>query len=233
MSGSDVERTLAGGRTALAVVRIGDTVRRTPAINDEFARALLLHLERQSFDGVPRFLGIDDDGRRMLSYLPGDVQSELGHYDDDTIVGAANLIRRFHDATASLFTGTAWQDVGLEVACHNDLSPCNTVFRAGKPSGLIDFDTAAPGTRGWDFGYAAWLWLDLGNDQYQHGEQVRRLTLFVNAYGPPLDPTSVAAAALDRQALLQVEGQCTGRAGMAEWARACLRTTAVLAALLP
>ena len=123
MSGSDEERTLAGGRTALAVVRIGDTVRRTPAMNDEFARALLLHLERQSFEGAPKFLGVDDDGRRMLSYLPGDVPSELGHYDDDTIVGAANLIRRFHDATASLFTGTAWQDVGLEVACHNDLSP--------------------------------------------------------------------------------------------------------------
>jgi hypothetical protein len=34
--------------------------------------ALLRHLEDVGFDGAPRALGFDDQGREMLSYLPGD-----------------------------------------------------------------------------------------------------------------------------------------------------------------
>ena len=31
---------------------------------------------------------------------------------------------------------------------------------------MIDFDTAAPGTRLWDLGYSVMSWLDLGDDGY-------------------------------------------------------------------
>jgi hypothetical protein len=232
MANSNGERLLRGGRTAHAVTRVGDTVRRTPALNDEFARALLLHLERRGFAGAPRFLGVDHGGRRIFSYLPGEVPGDLGHFDDRVIMDAARLIRRYHDATVDLFVGKAWLEVGLEVACHNDLSPCNTVFREGEPYSFIDFDAAAPGTRVWDVGYAAWLWLDLGNDNYPQGEQIRRLNLFVNAYGAPLEIRQVALAALDRQALLESEGFHTGRIEMANWAAACRSATSAIVELL-
>jgi hypothetical protein len=232
MAKKDGEQALLGGRTALTVVRVDDTVRRTPALNDEFARALLLHLERQRFVGAPRFLGIDHGSRRIFSYLPGEVPSDLGHFDDCIIRDAARLIRRYHDATADLFTGKVWLDLGLEVACHNDLSPCNTVFREGEPYGLIDFDAAAPGTRAWDVGYAAWLWLDLGNIDYPHEEQIRRLKLFVRAYGSPLKTMQVALAALDRQALIETEGVRTGNGDMAKWAYGCRSVTSAMVELL-
>jgi len=229
----DEEQPLGGGRTAVSVVRVGNTIRRTPALNDEFARGLLLHLEHHRFEATPRFLGIDAAGRRIFSELPGDVPIDLGDYGDQTLASAARLIRRYHDATASLFAGPAWRDVGLEVACHNDLSPCNTVFRDGEPYGLIDFDAAAPGTRVWDIGYAAWLWLDLGNEQaYAPEEQIRRLNLFVASYGEPLDTPAVAHAALDRQALLQVEGVRAAKPEMVKWASECQRTTSKLVELL-
>jgi hypothetical protein len=64
---------------------------------------------------------------------------------------------------------------------------------------LIDFDAAAPGTRIGDLGYAAWLWLDIGNvDLYSPGEQGRRLKLFVESYGSPADVRQVARAATCR-----------------------------------
>jgi hypothetical protein len=226
------EHVLRGGRTARPVTRVDDTVRRTPALNDEFARALLLHLEHKGFGGTPRFLGVDHGGRRIFSYLPGEVPGDLGPFDDQVIMEAARLIRRYHDATADLFVGKAWLEVGLEVACHNDLSPCNTVFREGEPYGFIDFDAAAPGTRAWDVGYAAWLWLDLGNDDYPHDEQIRRLRLFVNAYGSPLETRQVALAALDRQALLETEGVRTGKIEMAKWATTSRTATSAIVDLL-
>jgi hypothetical protein len=52
-------------------VRIGDTVRRQPGERAGFVHELLHHFEAQEWLGAPRFLGIDDDGREMLSYVDG------------------------------------------------------------------------------------------------------------------------------------------------------------------
>lgn len=141
----DAEIILPGGRTTVGVVKVGDTVRRPCTSNAEFVRSTLRHLETVGFDGAPRYLGVDQIGRETFSYLPGEVPAGLGDFDDETLRGASRLIRRFHDATASLYTGAS--SAGFEVACHNDLSPCNTVFRDGHPVALIDFDAAAPGLR--------------------------------------------------------------------------------------
>src|SRR2546422_11379083 len=85
----------------------------------------------------------------MLSLLEGDVPDELdAGYSDATLVAAARLIRRFHDATA----GSPLAE-RCEVVCHGDLSPCNAVFRGGVPVALIDFDNATPGKRSDDAGY--------------------------------------------------------------------------------
>lgn len=98
---------------------------------------------------------------------------------------------------------------------------------------LIDFDTAALGLRTWDFGYAAWPWLDLENEEMcSLDEQARRLRLFVESYGPPADVRRVARTAVDRQKLLEIEEMRASKAEMAQGAAACLASTEALVELL-
>jgi hypothetical protein len=217
MMSAGSEIPLNGGRVTKGIVRIGDTIRRPPRPNAEFIHALLNHLAAAEFTGAPHFLGVDDDGRDILTFIPGDVPRDLGWHADHTLSAAAGLIRRYHDATAGLLAAPS----PFEVVCHNDLSPCNCVFAAGAPVALIDFDAAAPGSRRADLGYAAWLWLDLGNPDIAAAEQRRRLRLFLDAYDPALDVASVREAIIDRQQMLAAEGSASGEAAMARWARDC------------
>jgi Ser/Thr protein kinase RdoA (MazF antagonist) len=170
---------LTGGRVTDGVVRVGGTVRRPISRNSPLVRTLLAQLHERGFDAAPRHLGIDQHGREVFSFVPGDVPADLDpSVDDETLAAAACLIRRYHDATAG--TDIARQH---EVVCHNDLSPCNFVFREGKPVGIIDFDAAAPGKRLRDVGYALFLWLNLGTDGAPLGEQARRIKVFCRSYG--------------------------------------------------
>jgi aminoglycoside phosphotransferase (APT) family kinase protein len=152
------------------------------------------------------------------------VPAELGFYGDETLREAASLIRRFYDATAGLVATPAAAAVGIEVICHNDLSPCNFVFSAGVPRAIIDFDAAAPGTRAHDLGYAAWLWLNLGLPEIAATDQRRRLALFLEAYGTD-DHAVVLAAVLKRQIILVEQGRRIGEQAMARWAADCLEWT--------
>ena len=52
--------------------------------------------------------------------------------------------------------------------CHNDLSPCNFVFRDEHPIAVIDWDAAAFGHPLDDLAYAVWMWLDIGNEAYSN-----------------------------------------------------------------
>src|ERR1700675_3052567 len=70
-----VEQPLPGGFVS-GVVRAGDTVRRTPTEDPEFSRALLGWFERHGWYGAPRFLGTDELGREILSFLKGRVPWE-------------------------------------------------------------------------------------------------------------------------------------------------------------
>jgi tRNA A-37 threonylcarbamoyl transferase component Bud32 len=177
-------------RVTEGLVRVGDTVRR-PAVSPA-ALDLLRHLEAVGFDGAPRALGFDDQGRAVLSWIPGDVPWDLdgGAASNEQLAAVGALIRRFHDATG----GTALAG-DAEVVCHNDLSPDNTVYRSGKPVALIDFDDAAPGRRLDDVGYAAWLYLDLTRASLPPAAQVPRLHAFAGGYGVAADATLVAAIA--------------------------------------
>ena len=69
---TDCELKLLGG-LAPGIVRVGDTVRRPLHRNSEFVHALLRHFEAVGFDGAPRLLGIDEQGREILSYIDGRV----------------------------------------------------------------------------------------------------------------------------------------------------------------
>ncbi|WP_245277557.1 phosphotransferase [Rhizobium leguminosarum] len=135
------------------------------------------------------------------------------------------MIRRYHDATAGLVASPTAQAVGLEVACHNDLSPCNFVFRAGRPAAIIDFDSASPGPRMHDLGYAVWMWLDLGDDEIQPDLQRRRLTVFCRAYDANLDLSRVVDFIVLRQRILIAQGRRIGDAPMERWAANCLEWT--------
>ena len=191
---------LPGGNVA-PVYRVGDTVRRsvgpwTPAVH-----ALLRHLEREGFEGSPRVMGIDDEGREIVSFIEGsvpyapDIPDEI--WLDDALVAVAQRVRLYHDAVASFEppADALWRfcpgaPVRGDVVCHNDLGPWNTVYRDGLPAAFIDWDFAAPAPRLWDVAYAAWRFVPL----YYNGipgrggepdvpEFARRLRLFCDAYG--------------------------------------------------
>jgi len=172
----------------------------------------LRHLEGKRFLAAPRFDGIDEQGREILSFIPGDVPRDLAFFSDAQLVAAARLLRRFHDATIDFEPMTPGA-----VVCHGDASPCNHVFREGMPIALIDFDTARIGSRRDDVGYAAWLWLDLGNPSVQANAQGRRLALFFDAYG--MAGTDAIEAVRDAQDSLA--GRNVARPEIREWALAC------------
>jgi Ser/Thr protein kinase RdoA (MazF antagonist) len=121
------------------VVRVGDTVRRPTGPHSAFVHQLLEHLEAVGFDAAPRLLGTDAHGREVFSFLRGEVPADLDYFTDEQLADAFRLLRRFHDATAGSSLAA-----GADIVCHGDISPCNTVFRDGRPVALIDFDAAAP-----------------------------------------------------------------------------------------
>src|SRR5512147_2728885 len=92
------EQPLAGGNTNSGVVRVGATVRRDQTAASPAVHQLLRHLEAKGFDGSPRFLGIDAEGREILSFIAGatGIPPALWH-TDAPLLAAARLLRRYHD----------------------------------------------------------------------------------------------------------------------------------------
>ncbi|MDP9326908.1 MAG: aminoglycoside phosphotransferase family protein, partial [Actinomycetota bacterium] len=155
-------------------------------------------LQRVGFDGAPRFLGVDDRDREVLSFIPG--EAAIAPYQDwaltdEALVSVAQLLRRYHDAVESFDpTGHTWpQPVPTAfrsgIVSHNDPNLDNVIFCGGRAVALIDFDLAGPGSAVWDVACAARLWAPL-RDERDAPEQVRgrslpRLRAFVDAYGLP------------------------------------------------
>jgi len=197
LSANCIDVPLSGGLTnAGLVTRVGDTVRRPQGPTSLASRAVLEHLERVGFDGAPRFLGIDREGREVLRFIPGVAAIEpyeAWALTDEALVSVAELLRRYHDAVASFDpAGHVWPDfVPAEfragVISHNDPNLDNVVFSGGRAVALIDFDLASPGSAVWDVACAARLWAPL-RDERDEPEQVRgrsldRLRIFIDAYG--------------------------------------------------
>jgi aminoglycoside phosphotransferase len=177
---------LTGGYGTPGVVRNGDTVRRGYGENAPFVHALLRHLEDVGFDGAPRFLGIDDQGREILSFVEGEVVGELSEpLSEARLFSAGTLIRGFHDASAgSSLAGTA------EVVCHGELGPHNTVFVGDEAVALIDWDTAGPGRRVGDLDHAAWFYAELTRRRDSPRAHARRVGALCEGYGWA-DPSQV------------------------------------------
>jgi Phosphotransferase enzyme family len=210
VSGAPDTELLHGGYTnAGRVFRVGDTVRRPARATSASTRALLEHLEAVGFDGAPRFLGVDDDGGEVLSFVPGEAAIEPVQgwaLTDDALVSVAQLLRRYHHAVASFDAAAhAWpQAVPAAfrggIVTHNDPNLDNVVFAGGRAVALIDFDLASPACAPWDVACAARLWAPLRADQDMpaglRGRALDRLRLFVDAYGMSRDDRERVADAL-------------------------------------
>jgi hypothetical protein len=177
------EQPLVGGQASVGVVRVGSTVRRQPAANAEFAHRLLLFLEARRFGAAPRYLGTDETGREVLSFVDGWVPPNLEYsaWSEGQLVAVARLLRRFHDVT------NGSELAGLhETVRHGDVSPTNVVWRDGSPVALLDFDQAEPGARIDDVAYMCWAFVLAGRDDDGLAGtrlRARRLRLVCDAYG--------------------------------------------------
>lgn len=225
---------LGGTANRGRVHRVGDTVRRplrptTPAVH-----ALLRHLEAVGFDGAPRVLGVDDDGREVLTYIPGQAvtaPAPAWGLTDDALRSVGRLLRRFHDATRDFDPRPhAWSERAPAPfhtggMTHNDPNLDNVVFRDGEAVALIDFDLAAPGDPVWDLGATARLWAPLCSPADVHDARrhrgLRRLPVLLDAYG--LDDEGrlrIADAVLGHHTwicALIAEGAGNGVPGFAEY----------------
>ena len=97
----EVEIPLVGGDLTEGLVRVGETVRRPRIVESDLVEALMLYLQRFGFDGAPHFLGIDDSGRQVLSFIDGEVAGRPWPdwvADDQRILSVARLVRRYDDA---------------------------------------------------------------------------------------------------------------------------------------
>ena len=154
------------------MVRRGDTVRRPTGPWTPTVQRWLGHLRAQGLRCVPVPLGLDGQGREVLSYLPGTAPQDPMPdwvYRDEVLVQAARLMAELHTASAGLDrTGAVWQlptHEPAEVVCHNDFAPYNLVFDADhRLTGVIDWDTASPGPRVWDLAYLAYRLVPLGGE---------------------------------------------------------------------
>ncbi|WP_427884924.1 phosphotransferase [Kribbella sp. GL6] len=185
-----IEQPLTGGRMTPGVVRVGDTVRRPASDRSSFIAELLELLADKDF--TPDYLGQDERGRDILTYLEGDVPTRYQRWEDQQIAAAAAILRAFHDGTRnSPLAGDQ------PVVCHHDPAPTNFVFTAGLPTALFDFDLAAPGDPLEDLGYAAWTWC-IASKHADPARQAHQVAVLANAYG--LDDTAqLIDAALQSQ----------------------------------
>jgi Phosphotransferase enzyme family len=194
------EVRLEGGNMAGAV-RVGDTVRRpagpwTPAVH-----ALLAHLADKGFTGAPRPLGIDDQGREILTFLEGETTGSRRPrptwvHADDTLHQVARWMRAYHEAVADFVpppgalwrNGVAWSP-GL-IVTHNDAATYNAAWQRGKLTGFFDWDFAGPATPDWDLALTAFSWVPLHAQRVVVAEgftdfaaRPRRLDQFLATYG--------------------------------------------------
>jgi thiamine kinase-like enzyme len=223
MANHNDEEQLTGGNIS-NVYRRGKTVRRDLKPESSKIHTLLMHLENKGFNQAPRFLGTDEDGREILTYIEG----EAGNYpikeymwSTDALKEIAKMLRLYHDAVSDFPFDETWQSldnapVNHEVLCHNDFAIYNIIFKNKKPVAIIDFDHAGPGPRLWDIAYTLYTCVPLSRynlsktaeeivyyDPVQDAGRIKqRVKLFFEAYGEPIEENYL------EMVVLRLEGLC-------------------------
>ena len=183
-------------------MRIGDTVHRPPG--PRLARDVLLQLARAGFDASPRWLGTDEQGREVLSWIEGETLVERGRmhpfvgdpslkvtFTDEQLRAAFRLLRRYHDAFVD------------DPVCHGDFGPWNLVWREEMPVGVIDFDDVRRADPSEDVAYALRAFVSYGFAEAEPQELVQRTHLALDAYGRRYDVPAILAEEYER-----VEERC-------------------------
>jgi hypothetical protein len=198
VAGVDEQPLTGGVANAGAVVRVGDHVLRPAGPGTAGVHAFLQALAAAGFDGAPRPLGVDADGRQRLTYIEGDVA--LPPYPawaqaDPALAGLARLMARFHEAARAFdpsphsWPAAVGDPAGGPVVCHNDVCLDNVVFRGGEPVALLDFDFAAPGRPVDDLAAMARMCVPVDDDAnaarlgWVPADRPGRLRLVADAYG--------------------------------------------------
>ncbi len=222
MSGFEEEEVLTGGNVS-NVYRSGNTVRRELKSGSHKIHRLLKHLENKGFSYAPKFLGIDEKGREVLSFIEG----EAGNYplkqymwSDDVLIEIGKMLRLYHDSVSDFSFDDSWKSIDntpkpFEVLCHNDFAIYNIIFNDERPIGIIDFDVAAPGPRLWDIAYTLYTCVPLSRfylsetgekiyyNSSQHAQHIKqRVKLFFDSYGEEAEEDYL------EMVLLRVEGLC-------------------------
>jgi Ser/Thr protein kinase RdoA (MazF antagonist) len=183
------------------VVRVGDTVRRPAGEHTPSVHALLSHLRSAGLDGAPEPLGIDERGREVLAFVPGDVSVPpypAWALADVTLASVARLLHRFHDAVQGFDpAGRTWSaeldnEKAGELVVHGDVCPENVVFRDGEAVALLDFDFAGPGRALDDVASTISMWAPLRDPRTISSDRAAldpfgRARVFCDAYGVSSD----------------------------------------------
>lgn len=182
------------------VVQIGQTVRRSAGPWTPTIHALLAWIRVQGVNQIPIPLGIDAEGREIMSYLPGHTgEGENGAWvwDEAVLSQAGVLLRAIHDASTNFpRSGMTWRlpaHYPDEVICLNDVAPYNMiggfdVTGRAQLTGFIDVDMASPGPRIHDLAYLAYRLCPFIEDEQTTVnsldlDPLKRLKKLVTAYG--------------------------------------------------
>jgi len=194
------ELRLEGGFDGGATL-VDGTVRRVAGPWSGSVRRLLTHLRDRGFDGAPRPLGLDDQGREVVTYLRGEsVGSQRPWpgwtHSDEALVQVAGWLRRFHQAVRDFDPGpdAVWREGGTWrpglVIGHNDSAPYNAVWGDHGLVGFVDWDMSGPVARESDLAWMAFSWVPLHARAVvepegftDFGGRRRRLELFLTEYG--------------------------------------------------
>ncbi|MFF5175084.1 phosphotransferase [Micromonospora sp. NPDC000089] len=154
---------------------------------------MLSFLEAAGYPYAPRHLGVDERGRQVLSYVPGETTDHPSQRAAGAYAAGGRMLRALHDATAHSALAE-----GRECVIHGDPGPFNTIFRDGLPVAFIDWDSCRPGERLDDLGYLAWTWCVQAVGRVPVPQQAWHLRELRDGYGD-VDGDTLIRAVLRRQ----------------------------------